>query len=735
MTTTAEESIKEAANLKNDEGILRQVRDVDLVAKELRYHNTCRRDYTRKLSNPHSTREPSATATQIDAHQEAFNFVCQYIEDTIIRGGNVERVTMLREKYLSHLQENYPDEYNPNYKTDKLKRKLAKHFGNRLQYWQPNYKSDLVYATDILKGLAIEEPFEMASSDERIVEECGLLLRRNILDMQKKQENMPWPPKASYFLSKSAYIPGLLQGLLSFTISGKPFEKSSNRKARFVNSFSQDICSAATNGQWLMPKHLLLALTLRHLTGSAQLLTLFNRFGHCQSYSRTLELETAICDSVTQCGIALPPTIKQEGSIVTHLCWDNFDLAEETPSGSGTTHSTHGIIIQECDTYANPTDIPCAVIPKTKARSVSYQPEQLEPCFVKQRSEPSLHVQDLKALDIATSTSVMSSNLIWMLCRERMSKEEQIVPEWNGWLSLTTQKAHQRQSTVEFLPPINFPITNNATVQKILTTSQQLSKKVGQQQTIVTFDLAAAKKAYAIIWQTPHLYADVFIQLGAFHTLASYLGALGKRLKGSGFSEIIIEAGVCASGSIDKVLTGQHYNRAMRVHKLMLEALERLLFQAFQQENNFVFSDNIISALEQVAECPDSEGIEKLISNEECSALISEYEQYKEQVRNGHLGKTAQFWLNYTDKVWLILCFLQATKENDLDLHIYSLRHMCPLYFAYDHHNYARYATLHLLSLLQMDKTHPGLQKLLRNNGFSVSRSDAPGAAMLLTSQ
>lgn len=101
---------------------------------------------------------------------------------------------------------------------------------------------------------------------------------------------------------------------------------------------------------------------------------------------------------------------------------------------------------------------------------------------------------------------------------------------------------------------------------------------------------------------------------------------------------------------------------------------------------------------------------------------------FKEKVRDGHLGKTAQFWIWYTDKVWLILCFLQATKENDLDLHIASLRQMCPLYFAFDHHNYARYATLQLVSLATLDESHPGLEELLRNNGFSVSRSDVPGS-------
>ena len=81
---------------------------------------------------------------------------------------------MLRKKQLGYLQEHYPDVYNPNYKTDKLKKKLAKHFGKRLQYWQPNYKRDLIFATDIPKGQAIEEQFEFASSDEPVIEECAM---------------------------------------------------------------------------------------------------------------------------------------------------------------------------------------------------------------------------------------------------------------------------------------------------------------------------------------------------------------------------------------------------------------------------------------------------------------------------------------------------------------------------------------------------------------------------------
>ena len=51
----------------------------------------------------------------------------------------------------------------------------------------------------------------------------------------------------------------------------------------------------------------------------------------------------------------------------------------------------------------------------------------------------------------------------------------------------------------------------------------------------------------------------------------------------SGLEEILVESGVCASGLIEKVMTEKHYNRALHVHKLVLEALDRLLLHVLSQ--------------------------------------------------------------------------------------------------------------------------------------------------------
>jgi len=78
------------------------------------------------------------------------------------------------------------------------------------------------------------------------------------------------------------------------------------------------------------------------------------------------------------------------------------------------------------------------------------------------------------------------------------------------------------------------------------------------------------------------------------------------------------------------------------------------------------------------------------------------------------------------DNVWIFLRYLRTNKTNDLDLYTRSIQQLCPLLFSMDHHNYARYLTLYCVSLLNLSNFHPGTEELLRNEGFSVNRSQFP---------
>ena len=89
---------------------------------------------------------------------------------------------------------------------------------------------------------------------------------------------MPWPPSADFLVSDNVWQPSCLEQFLECLLSVKS-DRTENRQ-RLVTSFAQDICKAVMNGKWMLPKHLLLGMTLQHFTRSAEVITLVNRFGH-----------------------------------------------------------------------------------------------------------------------------------------------------------------------------------------------------------------------------------------------------------------------------------------------------------------------------------------------------------------------------------------------------------------------------------------------------------------------
>ena len=281
-----------------------------------------------------------------------------------------------------------------------------------------------------------------------------------------------------------------------------------------------------------------------------------------------------MCDKVTQSNTLLPIGIDKFTNIVLHFCWDNFDLNEETVTGSGTTHSSYGIVIQEqqplnqeagiteqspsSDILYKNTSI-ATVAPKSKKRSVIYEPEYVKACFVKPKVEPSFIIIKTSVNNPKTEIAAERSDFLWLFLRKNFPSR---FPAWKGWLTLTSSdEVAEKKSSIQYMSPINKSINDNNTIQKIINISQNATHEVEQPVTFFTFDLAVAKKAYNIIWQHSSTYHDVFVYLGAFHTTMSYLGALEKLMKGSGFDDIVLESGICASGSINAVISGKHYNR------------------------------------------------------------------------------------------------------------------------------------------------------------------------------
>ena len=94
----------------------------------------------------------------------------------------------------------------------------------------------------------------------------------------------------------------------------------------------------------------------------------------------------------------------------------------------------------------------------------------------------------------------------------------------------------------------------------------------------ITADQAVYPKAVEVC-NNPRLKDEldtVVLRMGAFHIGMPFIAVIGRRYVCAGLRDVLVEADVLAAGSVDQVLNGRHYNRAIRCLKSMFGVMWRL---------------------------------------------------------------------------------------------------------------------------------------------------------------
>ena len=228
--------------------------------------------------------------------------------------------------------------------------------------------------------------------------------------------------------------------------------------------------------------------------------------------------------------------------------------------------------------------------------------------------------------------------------------------------------------------------------------------------------------AFKVVWNFPETFSNVLIQLGDFHLMKEIFVMLGMLVQGSGFVEIIFQSGLSTSGSLNGILAGSHYNRCWKIHGHFAEALERLLLQRFLGDNDC--SLNIIISGNQILDAA-SGNVDSLLKSTSAKELDSKFEQFKETIREGKLGKTAKFWLvNYLDIMHILHALHISIHEGDYELRLKAWKEILPYFFSLNRTNYSRYGTYYVCQLQAIDKLFPGCKLLLKHYGISVQGQD-----------
>jgi hypothetical protein len=580
-----------------------------------------------------------------------------------------------------------------------------------------------------------------------------------IREAQKKCQGMSTNPIRSTDISNEKafeLLPECLYMLLKWILEGGEScldKKVSENESmhRLILSIGQDIVSARSHFKVKMPKNVGLGMTVYHLTRSKQIIKLLHNLGHSVSYDEVLRLETALSRNVIQRfaedGVVVPSNI-HKGSFIQAAA-DNLDFCEETLDGRNTTHATTLVLYQRNSSTVLADDTSNNVAASLRARSLDSDSSVLKiqnTTPMAGRGQPFSLTGKLSDTFFEASDEIVSDaatkDMLWLISRScsfdvdtptsiLALPDGHIVPAWSGF-NRAFSSTDPDITRIGYCTLFAASPTNPSTVYAVMKTVQNISKKLQQSHSVITFDQAIYCKAKEIQWNCPEEFSDTVIRLGGFHIAMTFLATIGKRFEGTGFEDVLIEAGVYGSTTAECIIKGKQYNRSIRAHKLLYEAMAHLRWQSAKEwlasgpdsQIDLTELDTQISSLQDALKSDDGEVFRK--TTEEVSPSLMMIKKAIDSFREFGRRQSATFtlWDEYIHMVGILLRFIRSERDGNWKLHLNSVAEMLPFFFAYDRTNYSRWASIYLADMNRLPETAPFVHQQFLLGNHPVKRSN-----------
>ena len=686
------ESIRQAAESKGDDEMVHVLRSV----------------------SKSNLRHQSFRENEGEGHYDtAFKEMAAEISEGIALGKAYDMVNLLS-KYRELLENKGVKAES--YSKQRLKLRLQKHFGDTIVFHQHSDKSkpEAIYSShlsvqDVLNaaaqnsnpkpeddrdnGMNAQKIADVARWLRREIRKCdGISLRPLSVNDVSLESAKRVIPSGLYWLIR-LLITSDESGLEVFDLPQSTCAKKEDE--RRVISIAQDIIHCSSHARVKVPKHIGLAMAIRHLTGSKQLVILLNRMGHCSSYDELQAVDTSIATEVLakaeNYGTVVPSNICP-GAFV-QLAADNNDLNEETIDGKNTTHATTMVVYQKVFGPQLPPNTVADHSQRRRSLQRSGGVYELQDCSAHGRRPAVTQYTNMIDKEWFRDQSTVLISAIrnddsFALLRMRPSslmqtgieaQDEQLVPSWSGFNSILYPDL-PIASNIGYCPMIEGASTEFSTVYTVLKHAQKISASLGQADSVITFDLAIYTKAKQIQVKFPDEFSDTVIRLGGFHIALNFLSLLGKKFHSSGLDDLLIESGVYAAGTTSALIKGKSYNRGVRAHKLSMEALFRLMWNSFVvwyatretgDDERRVDESVLMSSLQACRRAIATKtgvlaSVEEL--ERETEELWSQFQVFKSEARA--ISKMFIFWEEYVSTVKLLLQFIKAERTGNWQLHL-----------------------------------------------------------------
>lgn len=223
----------------------------------------------------------------------------------------------------------------------KLKLRLKETFNDEITFIQPNSRcADVVIASD-----SIEEILNDFAHPENSIKNVASKIRTYILSYCSQIQEHQWPPTITTLNKEYGELPDSVKTFLtSLLYDGKKQIESLENIPRLVESFAADFIHSISQGKVITPKHYLIGLGVHNMTGQKLPIQILHKFGHCITYPKVCEIETALAElSIHQSeGLNVLQLLPKGEEVIPTFFWvDNFDIKIDRLGGSSMVNTTH----------------------------------------------------------------------------------------------------------------------------------------------------------------------------------------------------------------------------------------------------------------------------------------------------------------------------------------------------------------------------------------------------------
>lgn len=382
---------------------------------------------------------------------------------------------------------------------------------------------------------------------------------------------------------------------------------------------------------------------------------------------------------------------------------NNVDINTETVDGKNTYHAMARVIfqVQEENDYIETKRIARV---STKRSLDNHYKDSFEVLHYQKptaRPEPPTFMGAATALQniLDGRNDFLNIDLSWALLRNvsrgifhglNLEQTLQIIP---NWVASITHFADVKSTftNVLYIPSINAKPSDLSTVYTTLKKGQELMQACGQTHSVHTFDQQLYTIAQYVKFDRQEEFPNLVLRMGGFHTSCVLISCIGK---------------ICyAANTVDQMLHGKQFHRAVRGLTLCYEVLLYLLYENFFEW----LAENNKESLKDLSElytgfhtqysdgkC-SKESLYQLIINSN-SALVTVFNEFRNLRRSQ--STTFHFWDECLQSLQLLLEFNRAQREGDWKLDLSSIVAMLPYFFACNKQNYARWCTFYVLEML-----------------------------------